>query len=101
MKILEKGTFGDSQCAHDLVDIMNSESGTKTSRIVGRILADYFSGVKDIMKTEHITETLLKMWVKKHIDRSNNSGVNKDIITRVNNLITARYRIELKKIKER
>jgi len=101
MKVLEKGTFGKSKCAHDLVDILNSKTGKISTRLVSRILVDYFSGVKDIMKTEEITETLLKMWLEKFKDRIDNANMDIDIKNRVANLIVAKYRSELKKIKER
>lgn len=70
-------------------------------RLVARIMQYYFTGVKDILKTEHFTETLLKMWVKKHTDRTNDSSLDIDVKTRVNNIIVAKYRVELKKLKAR
>jgi len=90
MKVLDKGTYGNSQCAHDLVDILNENGNIKSIRLVARIMQDYFTGVKDILKTEHFTETLLKMWVKKHTDRTNDSSLDIDIKTRVNNIIVAK-----------
>ncbi len=101
MKVLEVGTYGKSRCAHDLVDILNNGTGTKNNRLVARILNDYFSGVIDIMKTEQITETVLKMWLQRYKDRTNDSALPTDIKTRVNNLIVARYRTSLNKVKSR
>lgn len=101
MNNLDKGTYGNSQCAHDLVDILNKSGNTKSLRTVARIMQDYFTGVRDILKTEHFTETLLKMWVKKHTERTNNASLDIDVKTRVNNIIVAKYREELKKLKSK
>lgn len=98
---LDMGTYGNTKCAHDLVDILNNLQENKSNRLVGRIMNDYFSGVVDIMKTENYTETLLKMWVEKYRKRTNESNLDIGIKTRINNLIVARYRSEMKKVKKR
>ncbi len=99
MNTIDKITYGNSACAIDLVDILNSKY-PEYNRMVSRILNDYFSGVLDILKTESVTETLLRLWLEKYRARTRNSNLPEVLKTRVENLIVARYRIELEKIRK-
>lgn len=96
---LDIGTYGNSQCAHDLVTIINDFECDYT-RKVGSILHQYYVGVNDLCKTDVFTQEYIVMWKEKFIDRVNNSNIPETIQTRLKNLIVAKSREIIRDFKD-
>lgn len=96
---LDKGTFGKTKAAHDLVDILNDLNDSRITRRTSTILQKYHKAVLDILNTKSITLELLKMWHDKFKLSLVHANLPKDVKTRVANVATVRYRKEIKNIK--
>tara|TARA_R110000851_G_scaffold848_2_gene2869 strand:- start:4445 stop:4840 length:396 start_codon:yes stop_codon:yes gene_type:complete len=89
---VEKGTYGNSQCAIDLAQILTDLNDKGITRKVGTLLQGFNFGMVDLSHTQRMTETFYKMWLARYQSAIYNKKFPKDVESRVLNLITASYR---------
>jgi len=89
---VDKNTYGSSQCAIDLAQILTDLNNKSTTKSVGKILVNFNYAMDDLSHTKNMTETFYKLWFTRCKTAIFKKNFPKDVETRVLNLITASYR---------
>lgn len=89
---MDKNTYSNCLASQILVDILNKRQDKKLIMKVSSCLHDYYSGLKEIKKT-NIQLTFAEMWKNKFICRINNySYFDVEIKNFMKNVIVTEYR---------
>lgn len=100
--MIDKNTYGSSKVSEDLANILFQYNNSKYIEIVGKCLQSFFIGIKELMKTDKMTEYFLRQWKQSRVDYINNrEDIPLDIRTRACNIICTRYKIAVKEVKKR
>jgi len=94
-------TFGNSKCAIELYKMIQDDE--KAMKKVGKFLRHYFFIVNNINKldNDHTKVPLLNSWKFTNVQiwKDNYLYLDKGVKSRVNNLIIAKYRESIKKVR--
>ena len=89
---LDKGTFGNSKAAIDLIKILNDNYNEAVNRKVSKILSSYFDGVKDLRNLKTHKFKISSMWRDQYIKKTKEFNFDYSIESRIRNLIIAKFR---------
>lgn len=94
-KEIDKNVFGSSQCAIDLVTILNELNQSKVTRKVGRTIVYYKTAMKDLKNTKLVTEHFYRIYLEYTMDKIKLLELPVDVKSRLLNLIKGEYRTYL------